>query len=699
MKNLKLICFFGAIFTCAPSSFCAAETTSPFLTGPLGLNTVPSARMDQSGTIRAGISTLDPYIHGFLGVQLAKPLYVSLRQSAEISGLNEDARQLYPGLDFKLRLFKETSYRPEISIGVQSAIGHKRMAGEYIAASKRYKNMDFTLGLGWGRYGSVGHIKNPLRVFGPHFSGNRRLEGEKTNTPANWFSGDSVGIFGGVEVFLPPDGLSFKIDYGADDYLAEQSSLGFERPAPWAVGLSYSPNSYVNASIGALGTDKIMGRISLSGHIEQWPLRSKSYGTPLDFYETRPDVNALDEGMLQLEEEDMALRDITFGDGSVAASLQLDSRHSSTQQIGRAARIMAKNTDENIEVLEITPFITNIRGPKITLLRSDLEKALITHDGSPQEIWQNAEFAVSDADFMPFDRYNEDEEDSVYNRHKLVLHLEQDISLSEEDSGFLHRTALLLEHRQEGFLGFLNLNQALRVNLAHNLDHLNALRVQGSENSRGDIDAFSDSVLTLDHSYVNYSRSLGPSWYGGLNLGYLEEFYIGAGGQILYRPFASRLALGGELWNVVKRDPYTALNMGWGSDTSTSGHVEMWYDVPDYDITLNAKAGRFLAGDQGVEFGAYKSFKNGAQLSGTIVISDEREDDLFGNSTHSYHSLNLSVPIGSLRFIPEGSHYTLSAKPLGRNYGQSINIQSGLYEQTNDLSLRHIAENFEDILD
>ena len=697
-KYSQWLCFLSTVFMCTLTQLCVAKShsASPFLTGPLGLNTTPSARMDDSGTIRVGISTLDPYIHGYLGVQLAKPLYINLRQTAEISGLNEDAKHLYPGLDFKLRLFKETQNRPEISIGVQSAIGHKRMAGEYIAASKRYKNMDFTMGLGWGRYGSAAHIKNPLRILGPHFTGNRLLDGENTNTPSKWFTGDTIGIFGGIELFLPPEGLSLKVDYGADDYLAEANSSDYNHHSPWAIGLSYSPNQFVNASIGTLGTDKVMGRISFSGHMAQWPLRSKYDNQPPEFYETRPDITVLDEKMEQIKEEDIVLRDIGFDNQSVSASLQLDSRHSTMHQIGRAARLMAKNTDNNIEVLEITPFITNIRGPKITLLRSDFEKALITHDGSPQEIWQNTEFTVSDAKFLTHNS-SAALDNNPYNKHRFGLHLEQDFSLAEEDHGLLHRTSLILEHQQDGFLGFLSLKEALRVNLAHNFEHLNASGLTGT--TKGDLDLFADSFLTLNHAYANYSRSLGSSWHGALNLGYLEEFYLGAGAQVLYRPFSSRFAIGGEIWDAIKRDPYTALNMGWTGDTSLSGHVELWYDVPSYEITMNAKAGRFLAGDKGVEFGAYKSFENGAKISGNIVLSDKREDDVFGGSTHSYHSLNLTVPFGSLRLIPDGSQYRLSAKPLGRNYGQSIDIQSSLYEQTNKITLRHLANNFKSLLD
>jgi hypothetical protein len=51
--------------------------------------------MHESGTISAGISTLDPYVHGWLGMQIAAPLYINIRQSAEVSNINEDPDRLF----------------------------------------------------------------------------------------------------------------------------------------------------------------------------------------------------------------------------------------------------------------------------------------------------------------------------------------------------------------------------------------------------------------------------------------------------------------------------------------------------------------------------------------------------------------------------------------------------------------------------
>ena len=147
-----------------------AASPSTNMLGAIGLNTTPSARMQNTGILSSGISLTDPYTHGFIGLQIADPLHITLRQSAERSSLKDDPDRFYPGIDAKLRLRKESKYRPAVALGITSANGHTRMSGEYIAASKRFGAFDFTLGLGWGRYGSALQLDNPLSSVSSHFN-------------------------------------------------------------------------------------------------------------------------------------------------------------------------------------------------------------------------------------------------------------------------------------------------------------------------------------------------------------------------------------------------------------------------------------------------------------------------------------------------------------------------------------------------
>lgn len=666
---------------------------SPFLTGSLGLNVVPSARMDEPGTVRVGVATLDPYIHSFAGIQIAAPLYVNLRQTAEISNLRDSADRLYPGMDIKLRLAREGPRTPEVSIGIQSALGHKRMAGEYLAVSKRLGDFDLTAGLGWGRFASAAHLKNPLRVLGGHFSDSRPLDGESANEPSQWFTGKQIGFFAGLEYFSPIEGLSLKFDYGADEYAAEHAAFGYDRPTPWSAGLSYTPAEWISAGIAMQGTDKIMGRLTLQANPAGWPLREKTYDPPEAYYPLHgpePEPKRID----RRPEHDILLGPVDIGGGIAKADLHLAQTGSAAQQIGRAARAIAPHTGTDIQALEFRLISLGLRGPSVRFMRPDLERAIsLEKQGSPQEIWENTEISTA--------RYkNKNDPQRIIKKlpypHLWITQNNQ-ISLAEEDTGILFRSSLIAEARAPELLGLMTLGGAFRLNLGDNLHRLG--KSPAPQIGRADVGRFASRTASLDRLYAATTHSLSPEIHTSLTAGYLEEMYAGAGGEILYRPVRSRFAVGAELWQTLKRDPHTALNLGLTGDAALTGHLNAWYDWPGENVTAYVKAGRYLAGDIGFTAGLEKSFKNGARLEGFITLTDNADIDLFGGEAHAFHGVSLTLPLGGAPFVPDGSAFKLRAEPFGRNAGQTLEKPLSLFTLTEPFTFDHLAENWTEIVE
>ena len=238
----------------------------------------------------------------------------------------------------------------------------------------------------------------------------------------------------------------------------------------------------------------------------------------------------------------------------------------------------------------------------------------------------------------------------------------------------------------------------MRVNVADNLRHLN-VRPRIRDPIRSDIYNFTKNPLNLENAYIGYTHSFTPALHASAAAGYLEEFYSGAGGEILYRPFASRWALGGELWRVKRRDPDTTLNLGLKHTGTTTAHVNGWYDLPRHDLTLHAKAGRFLAGDLGLSLGLDKIFKNGVKLNSAITVSNKNDVDLFGKTAHAEHKINLTLPLGHIPYIPTGSELRTSVRPFGRDTGQSVKSPLNLFEMTENFTLDHIATYWAKILE
>tara|TARA_R110001592_G_scaffold20926_19_gene84766 strand:+ start:3994 stop:6117 length:2124 start_codon:yes stop_codon:yes gene_type:complete len=676
---------------------------TPAATGFLGLNTVPSARMSQTGTIQIGASTLDPFVHGFIGVQIADPLSITFRQTAETSNILKKANRLLPGVDFKLRILKESAHRPALAIGVQSALGHKRMAGEYLALTKRYQDFDFTAGVGWGRFGTSAQFDNPLKIFGKHFSQTRDLSSETPNLPSDWFSGDKVGFFGGVEYFLPYNGLSLKLDYGSDRYTAESSQSGFDAPAPWGIGLSYNHNQWLSAGVGMQGTERVMGRISIQTNPSQWPLRHKSYQAP-ELLPARPNTTDIDGMYITAQDNDIALTGITVDKQHLYAELDIPEHSPAPQYIGRAARHITAHSANDINEITLILKEKGLRGSSVTLLREDIDNAFRNKNRSPNEIWNNAQINAQNitipapAETEPTASKPDAEEPDTRKSVKASITLENQLSLSEEDTGILYRSSALATVETSPFLGFHS-TITLRANLADNLHKLDKIRAPALLPVRSDVSAFSNRFFGVDRAYLGYTHSITPELHTALSAGYLEEFYAGFGGEILYRPISSRFAIGAELWQAFRRDPHTSLNTGLNGLQVTSGQAHLWYDIPRQDITAKLSAGRFLAGDTGVSFGLEKQFLNGATLNGEVAISNASDPDPFGGTIHAYHRLSLTLPIGSTLYIPEGSIITTKIAPFGRDIAQTIDKPIDLYTLSDHFTLNHMARHWQDILD
>lgn len=684
------------ILTCVSATAYAEPARHTTVLGPMGLSVIPSARMDETGTVRAGVSTLDPYINATLGLQIAKPLYINIRQTAEVSGINDDADHLYPGIDMKLRLLEEGPYHPEISLGWLGAVGHKRMAGEYLVASKRFENWDVSGGIGWGRYGSAHQIDNPLGILSSHFKKGRSLDGNDPNSPQDWFTDDQVGLFAGVEYSTPwVDGLSLSAEWGADRYVAESAAFDFNAPSPWALGIHYSPKPWINLSTALVGGEKIMASLTLQNVLTKWPgklfKRDKQTHEPVRPYRTGLTLPA--EMELSAERSDIVLHDTQASYTRAQSQLEIPPTLSTPRTIGLALPHMNNHAGETVEALEVRPMYRGLKGPVIRFNRRDITQTLAHQSGSPEEIWRNIEFNPEDPDDMPLAGRTK----TTYDKD-IRLILEEQVSLSEEDSGILHRTSLLLDSTTATNYGLLG-GMGLRLNLSNNLDKLNTYRPASSLPVRSNVDAFAETRIGLERLYGGFARTIAPDVHVAAAAGYLEEMYAGFGGDILYRPFGSTWAIGAEGWLAFKRDPYTEMNIGLNGDRVLTGHIKAYYEFPDTDMTAEARVGRYLNEDIGATLALNQRFDHGLNVRGFVTATDQADADIFGGSTNLYAGLELTLPLGNIPVIPQNTSARIKAAPFGRDTGQTLENPIDLYALSEPLSYRHVAQYWNEVVE
>lgn len=655
---------------------------SPNFLGVVGLNTVPNARMEDVGTARISVAAADPYFHTQLGFQINDRLYLGLRQTGETNSLKNEAEHLYPGLDLKFKLIDEKSWRPEMAIGLQSALGHQRMAAEYLVFSKRYENWDLTGGLGWGRLGQRQTIPNPLLI--DHFRDNNRTnDGEKPNSPRDWFNGDP-GLFAGVEYQLPWQDLSIKADWTSEDYDAERTAdNGFGSRKPFAVSLNYTPDRNFDAGIGFLGTDAVLARMSLKTNFKKWPLQDSQLSLLPPVWPGR--AAAFNEMPAEQSLYGLKIQNIKYSAGSETAEIHLDPFQSMPRELSAGWRVMANRSNQGTESLSLTPIYLGLVGENATLNRRDLEK-LEQGKGSAEEIWRNLSFKKGAGDISH----------NAYDSH-IAYTLKEEISPSEEDNGILHRTGLIATGTQQFLTNFVA-QSAFRLTLFHNLNKLHELRPIAEDPVRSDIDNYTSRPFSAERAFFKGFKTLGQDLHGSFTAGYLEEMFAGLQTEVLYRPWGKKWAIGGEAAHLRKRDYLTTFNLGLMDSSYNTILAHAYYEIPDTDLTFSLDAGRYLAGDYGGGASLQNKFQNGATLKAFITATNQTDPDIYGDDTNMYTGLRFTLPLGSLNNVPDGSSIDVIAAPFGRDAGQKPDTPLPLYETTEKLSYRHLAAHWGDIV-
>jgi len=118
-----------------------------------------------------------------------------------------------------------------------------------LVASKRYYDLDFSFGIGWGYFASGSDVKNPLTFFSDIFKS--RNSGGSLGGEANfgdYLSGETIGLFGGVSWDTPLKGLSLKLEASTQDYQSEALGNKFQRDLPVNFGFVYRPFPWMDLS-------------------------------------------------------------------------------------------------------------------------------------------------------------------------------------------------------------------------------------------------------------------------------------------------------------------------------------------------------------------------------------------------------------------------------------------------------------------
>lgn len=250
--------------------------------GGVGLLQMPTARLYPDGQFEFGANFLTPHTRYFLSWTILPWLeatfrYTDTRREQTSSGLLAPSTgkflkdifigdldsTLDRGLDLKFKVADETEVSPEIVLGLQDVVGTGLFQGEYLAASKRYYDLDVTVGVGWGVFAGRAFAKNPLARLSSHFKTRVGFSGEGGQPSVrSLFTGPDIGLFGGIEYWLPwQRNVSLKLEYNSTDpSLTPLVEVG--KGFPIDVGVNWRPYDWLDLGAGFERGNALMLKVS-----------------------------------------------------------------------------------------------------------------------------------------------------------------------------------------------------------------------------------------------------------------------------------------------------------------------------------------------------------------------------------------------------------------------------------------------------
>ncbi len=655
--------------------------------GGVGLIQTPTARMAPAGDLTMNYTDNEEYRLWSVSIQLFDWMESTVRYTDVRTRLYSDdpdfsGDQTYKdkGIDVKFRLLKESTYLPQVSLGVRDFGGTGLFESEYLVLSKKWHNLDFHLGIGWGYLGQSSNVTNPFCKLRDSFCARPEgYSGQGGKVDYDQFFKGPASLFGGIEYQTPWQPLRLKLEYDANNY--QQDFAGqLQQDANWNFGAVYR--------WGNFNFDLNYQRGNTLGFGVHYALNLHSASQ----YKVKPALRPVPE---QLNRTDISDRDALPRALLQEAGFALQSAHMTAdefiiygQQIAyrdhdeateRIGRILATETPSHIKryrivnlagnlpavetVIEAAPFIAAVRYQslqnrvKSTYVRQQVAAQTLAYTDIPA---QNGVFAGSEVFFIQ--------------------------TFGNPEAFYMYQAGLFANAGYR-FSPNLMLNSTAKITLLENFDKFN-YTVDNQQTPLPRVRTYmreyvTGSVLSLENLYLQWQDQIAPNWFAQAYGGYLETMYGGVGTELLYRPVDSNIAVGFDLNYVRQRDYDSELDF---FDYKTfTGHINVYWKpafLPDTQLTFNI--GQFLAKDKGVNVDFAKRFNSGivvgAYAAFTNVSAEEYGE---GSFTKGFY---LSIPFDLFSLRPAKGRGRLPWVPIARDGGQPLNRPATLIDMTEQRS-------------
>jgi hypothetical protein len=383
---------------------------------------------------------------------------------------------------------------------------------------------------------------------------------------------------------------------------------------------------------------------------------------------------AMDTGLLERIKLGLADQKLTFlgaaVEGAKITIIVENTRYRrDTEAIARTARILSGAATADIDYFEIT--LARVGQPlaTVTLPRSEIDQ-LARREGSADELFEASELAPGLP--APLDHV----QPGLFPQFDGLLYPVFRQSLFDPNNPFYFMFGL-------GATGEVRLARGWFVtatavgNIYNTFNQISRVTNSVLPHVRSDVaDYLKKEKIGLENVSTSYYFKLAPEIFGRVSAGYLEQMFAGAGGELLYRPFAQRWAIGMDLWTVRQRGFDVLLDLRHYQ--AVTGHLSLYYELPWHDVQVTLSAGQYLAGDKGATFALSRRFSTGVQVGMWFTLTNVSAAR-FGEGSFD-KGIRIVIPFEWVAPFATQSGYDLSLRAIQRDGGQRLLGDAILYD-------------------
>lgn len=687
LPKLKYIAILVSGAVCATESVIDPYGPSQGSFGGGGLLQMPSARMAKTGEFSANYFDDDQYRRWSISAQPFDWFEATLRYTdvrtkkySPYEDFSGDQTYKDKGMDFKFRLWQESNYLPQVSVGFRDLMGTGLFDSEFVTASKRYGSFDFTIGVGWGNMAESGNIKNPFCEYKDSWcQRNAGYSGSGGKFEVdNLFHGPAA-LFGGVEYQTPWQPLRLKLEYDGNDYSKEFAGH-ISQDSPWNVGAVYRVFENLDSHLSWQRGNTLMWGVTFRTNFND--LKPAHIDQPRPIYQpdqapaTMTDVKW--QALTADLKENAGWQDTEFYTTTNSVTvIGTQSKYRDESEAMKRASLLAANylpgTVDKLNVVE--------RKANFQLQETRIDLPSVRRANAVQVLGdeQHEKSTVQAAGKI--------QGESIYASERKVFSYSFDPDLTQSFGGAesFYMYQLGINANADWRINKNNsLQGTLFVNLVNNYDEFNykAPPPDGAAlpRVRTWIREYVDSSnVLLNNLQLTHMQPLSQDWYGQVYGGYLEMMYAGIGSEVLYRPYGKTWAIGVDANWVKQRDWNNTLKMA-DYDVMT-GHVTAYWQLPFMsNVAAKVAVGQYLAGDKGATFDLSKRFDSGVILGGYATFTNVSADE-YGEGSFT-KGIYVTIPFDLMLLKPTTAKGSIGWVPLTRDGGQMLSRKNGLYGLT-----------------